>query len=284
MLNSRVEDTNFYSKNSINIDGKLLSLSVPKVMGIINCSQDSFYEKSRFLNLKAVIQEVEKKIEEGVDIIDIGGNSSRPGSKLSSVEEEISLTAPIIYALKKEFPDLIISIDTFRGEVAEKSIESGANIINDISGFDFDEKMITCLKKYPIPYILMHSKGTFETMHEKQNYSSLFKEISFYFSEKITLLKSIGIKDIILDPGFGFSKTLEENYELLNRLEDFSFLNHPILVGFSRKSMIYKKLNQSPEESLNGTTILNTLAIQKGAKILRVHDVKEAKEIINLLF
>jgi dihydropteroate synthase len=284
MLNSRVEDTNFYSKNSIKLDGKLLNLSVPKVMGIINCSQDSFYEKSRFQNLKAVIQEVEKKIEEGVDIIDIGGNSSRPGSKLSSVEEEISLTAPIIYALKKEFPDLIISIDTFRGEVAEKAIESGANIINDISGFDFDEKMITCLKKYPIPYILMHSKGTFETMHEKQNYSSLFKEISFYFSEKITLLKSIGIKDIILDPGFGFSKTLEENYELLNRLEDFSFLNHPVVVGFSRKSMIYKKLDKTPEESLNGTTILNTLAIQKGVKILRVHDVKEAKEIINLLF
>jgi dihydropteroate synthase len=283
MLNSRVEDTNFYSKNSINIGGKLLNLSIPKLMGIINCTSDSFYSKSRFNNLKAVIQEVEKKIFEGVDIIDIGGNSSRPGSKLSSIEDEIKITAPIISALKKEFPNLIISVDTFRGEVAEKAIEAGASIINDISGFDFDTKMIDCLKKYPVPYILMHSKGTFETMHEQDKKSS-FKEICFYFSEKISILKSIGIKDIILDPGFGFSKTFEQNYGLLNRLDDFTFLNHPLLVGFSRKSMIYKKLMLNPEDSLNGTTVLNTLSLQKGAKILRVHDVKEAKEIIKLMF
>jgi dihydropteroate synthase len=269
MSNSRVEDTNFYSKTSIRVGEKLLDLSVPKVMGIINCTSDSFYSKSRFDGLKSVIQEVEKQISEGADMIDLGGNSTRPGSKLCEIEEEIHRTAPFIDAIKKEFPEIIISIDTFRGEVAQAAIEAGASIINDISGFDFDENMLKCIEKYKVPYILTHSLGNFENMHESRNYQNIFKEMSLYFSEKINILKSIGVKDILLDPGFGFSKTMEQNYEILHRLHDFSFLNHPILVGFSRKSMICKKLN---------------LEAEQGAKILRVHDVKAAKEIVDLLF
>lgn len=284
MSNSRVEDTNFYSKNSILVGEKLLDLHVPKIMGIINNTTDSFYEKSKFTSLKAVIQEVEKQILEGADIIDFGGNSTRPGSKLSEITEEINHTAPFIEAIKKEFPQIIVSIDTFRGEVAQAAIEAGASIINDISGFKFNENMLQCVEKYKVPYILTHSIGNFENMHEIRNYQNIFKEIALYFSEKIAILKSVGVKDIILDPGFGFSKTMKQNYEILNRLKDFSFLNHPVLVGFSRKSMIYKKLNVGAEQALNGTTILNTFAVQNGAKILRVHDVKAAKEIVDLLF
>ncbi|MES2589407.1 MAG: dihydropteroate synthase [Bacteroidota bacterium] len=283
MLKSRVEDTTIYSKNSIRVGEKLLDLSKPKVMGIINCTPDSFYKGSRFESLKAVIQEVETQINHGVSIVDIGGNSTRPGSKKCSAEEEILRTIPIIEAIRKEFPELIISIDTFRGKVAKDAIEVGANIINDISGFSMDSEMLETLKRYSVPYILTHIKGNPETMQNFTQYDNIFKEISFYFSEKINVLKQIGIKDILLDPGFGFAKTMEQNYELLNRLEDFTFLNHPIIVGFSRKSMIYKKLNITEEEALNGTTVLNTLALLKGAKIIRVHDVSEATQIIGLL-
>ena len=283
MLKSRVEDTNFYCKNSILINEKIYDLSKPKVMGIINCTQDSFFEGSRFTNLTAVIQEVEKQILAGVSIIDVGGNSTRPGAKKSSTEEEIQRTIPAITEIRKEFPEIILSIDTFRGEVAKAAVEAGANIINDISGFSLDAKMLEILKKYPVPYILTHIKGTPETMSNFTDYDNIFKEMCLYFSEKINILKEIGINDIILDPGFGFAKTLEQNYEILNKLEDFSFLNYPLIVGFSRKSMIYKKLNCNAVNALNGTTVLNTIALMKGAKIIRVHDVKEAVEIVKLL-
>ncbi len=283
MLKSRVEDTNLYSKNSILINEKILDLSKPVVMGIINCTQDSFFEGSRFTNLTAVIQEVEKQVKAGVSIIDIGGNSTRPDAKKSSTEEEIQRTIPAITEIRREFPEIILSIDSFRGKVAKAAIEAGANIINDISGFSMDPEMLSTLKKYPVPYILSHIKGTPETMSNFTHYDNIFKEMCYYFSEKINVLKEIGINDIILDPGFGFAKTLKQNYEILDKLEDFSFLNYPIIVGFSRKSMIYKKLNSTPENALNGTTVLNTIALMKGAKIIRVHDVMEAVEIIKIM-
>lgn len=283
MLNSRVEDINFYSKNSIRIGEKLLDLSFPKIMGIINCTPDSFYENSRLGSLSAILHEVEAQIQAGVDILDVGGYSSRPGAENITENEEIQRVIPAIDAIRKEFPEIYISIDTFRGKVAEQALEFGANIINDIGAFDLDDKMLDTLQKYKCPYILMHMRGNPQTMQKNTTYDSLFKEITYFFSRKISILHQHGIQDIILDPGFGFAKTIEQNYEILKHLEDFHFLNQPILVGLSRKSMIYKKLDTSPEKALNGTTILNTLAITKGASILRVHDVCEAKEILKLL-
>lgn len=283
MLNSRVEDINFYSKRTIRIGEKLLDLSSPKLMGIINCTPDSFYKESRFNSLSAVLKAIESQMTHGVDIVDLGAYSSRPGAENISLETEIERIIPIIEGVRKEFPELIISVDTFRGKVAEKALEVGANIINDIGAFDLDPEMYETLKKYPVPYILMHSKGNPQTMQHQTNYASLFKEMCFFFSSKINQLKEIGVNDIILDPGFGFAKTLEQNYELMEKLHDFQFLNHPILVGISRKSMIYKKLETNPENSLNGTSILNTIALLKDASILRVHDVKEAREILTLI-
>ncbi|MFN5418311.1 MAG: dihydropteroate synthase [Flavobacteriia bacterium] len=283
MQNSRVEDIKFYSKKTIRIGEKLISIDSPLVMGIINCTPDSFYENSRFNSIEKVLKAVEQQVKDGADIVDLGAYSSRPGAENISEEEECSRIIPVVKAVRKEFPELILSIDTFRGKVAEEGILSGANIINDIGAFELDKNMIDVLKKYKLPYILMHSKGNPQTMQNETNYDSLFKEICYFFSSKINQLKSNGIHDIILDPGFGFAKTIEQNYELLNRFADFGFLNYPILAGISRKSMIYKKLNSRAEEALNGTTILNTKAILNGASIIRVHDVKEAKEILNLL-
>ena len=278
-----VEDSYFHSKNSIRISDNLFSLAIPKVMGIINCTPDSFYEGSRYETIKGILTQTEKFISEGVDIIDIGGYSTRPGAFNIPLTEEIERTRKSIAAIRKEFPELIISIDTFRAEVAKEALESGANIVNDISGGEIDPEIWNVVAKYNCPYILMHMRGTPQNMQEFTTYDSLFKDIAAYFSTKINALKKLGIHDIIIDPGFGFSKTLEQNYELLNTLPDLQFLGCPILVGFSRKSMIYKKLGTSAKEALNGTTVLNTKAILNGAKILRVHDVKEAKEVIQLL-
>lgn len=283
MLNSRVEDINFYSKRTIRIGEKLLDLSSPKLMGIINCTPDSFYKESRFDSLSAVLKAVESQIKHQVDIVDLGAYSSRPGAENISLETEIERIIPIIEGVRKEFPELIISIDTFRGKVADEAIQVGANIINDIGAFELDPEMLEILKKYPVPYVLMHSKGNPQTMQSQTDYASLFKEMCYFFSSKINQLKEIGVNDIMLDPGFGFAKTLEQNYELMEKLHDFQFLNHPILVGISRKSMIYKKLETDPENSLNGTSVLNTIAVLKNASILRVHDVKEAREILTLL-
>lgn len=279
-----VEDSYFLSKNSIRVQDKLLTLEVPKIMGIINCTPDSFFENSRFEGVNAILKQAEQLFKDGADLLDIGGYSTRPGAFNIPLTEEIERTRHAIAAIKREFPSAIISIDTFRGEVAKEALEAGASIINDISGGEIDPTIWEVAAHYQCPYVLMHMRGTPQNMQENTHYTSLFKEIAAYFSTKIEALKQKGVYDIVLDPGFGFSKTLEQNYELLNCMEDFRFLNHPILVGFSRKSMIYKKLGCTANEALNGTTILNTQAVLKGAKILRVHDVKEAAEIVKLLF
>lgn len=282
MQNSKVEDTYFRAKQSIRVGERLIDLSTPIVMGIINTTPDSFYSGSRVQFEDDVIQRVKEMLSAGATIIDIGGYSSRPDAIDISVEEEISRVVPVIQRIIQEVPDTIISIDTFRSAVAEQAILAGASIINDISGFEIDPKIAEIAGKYRVPYILMHMKGTPQTMKNETEYGNIFQEMMYYFSEKIAKLKSLGIKDIILDPGFGFSKTIEDNYRLINNLNHFSALNLPILVGISRKSMIYKKLGISPVDALNGTTVLNTIAVKNGANILRVHDVNEAVEVIRL--
>ena len=271
-------------KKHLKIGKKLLDLTTPKIMGIVNTTPDSFYESSRTNTIDKLLIQVEKHMQEGADFIDIGGYSTRPGATDISIEEEINRISNPIKIIKDTFPNCIISCDTFRSQVAQIAIDNGADIINDISGGELDQNMFDVIAKNRIPYILMHSKGNPQTMQDQTDYKSIFKEMVNYFSSKIEYLHELGLTEIIIDPGFGFAKTIEQNYELLNNLQDFYFLKHPILVGVSRKSMIYKKLNTTPEEALNGTTILNTIALSKGAKILRVHDVKEAKEIVTLLF
>jgi dihydropteroate synthase len=281
---SRAEDTHFPKNRSIRIKDKLIDLSLPKIMGIINLTSDSFYENSRIADKQSLLKTVELMLAEGADFIDLGGFSTRPGAVEISPEAEINQVVPAIAAIKKEFPDCILSLDTFRGKLAEAGIEQGADIINDISGWQFDASLIDVVAKYKTPYILMHAGNSFETMHQPTKSESVFNELIRYFSEKIIQLKERGIYDVIVDPGFGFSKSIEQNYELFNKLALFTILERPILVGLSRKSMIYKKLNTTPEDALNGTMILNTQALHYGASILRVHDVKEAKQIVQLLY
>ncbi len=283
MQNSSVEDTNFGSISSIRIGDKLVDFSVPLVMGILNVTPDSFYEGSREISISGSIEKAKKMISEGAAILDIGGYSTRPGADDISIEEEINRVVPVITALRSSFPDILISIDTFRGEVAEKAILAGAQIINDVSGFEIDPSIVSVAARYQVPYILMHMRGTPATMQSLTEYDHLFKDISLYFSKKIDHLKRAGVKDIILDPGFGFAKTIDQNHELLRKMEGFHLFDLPILAGLSRKSMIYKKLGIKPEEALNGTIALNAIALSKGASILRVHDVKEAVELVNLL-
>lgn len=252
-------------------------------MGIINVTPDSFYENSRFENSEIILNRVSQMILEGVDIIDIGGYSSRPGAADISVDQEIARVIPAIELIHKKYPDLLISIDTFRSKVAAEALKKGASIINDVSGGVQDEEIFKVAAANSAPYILMHMKGTPKNMVSLANYENLINEITLYFSTQIEKAKKVGIKDIILDPGFGFSKTIDQNFELLSQLEQLTMLNLPLLVGVSRKSMIYKTLGISPEESLNGTTVLNTIALMKGASILRVHDVKEAKQTIEMV-
>ena len=271
-------------KKHLKIGKKLLDLTTPKIMGIVNTTPDSFYESSRTNTIDKLLIQVEKHMQEGADFIDIGGYSTRPGAIDISIEEEINRISDPIKIIKETFPKCIISCDTFRSQVAQIAIDNGADIINDISGGELDNNMFNVVSRNKTPYILMHSKGNPQTMQNQTDYKSIFKEMVNYFSSKIEYLHELGLTEIIIDPGFGFAKTMEQNYELLNKLEDFYFLKHPILVGISRKSMIYKKLDTNPNEALNGTTVLNTIALLKGAQILRVHDVKEAKEIVKLLF
>lgn len=282
MQNSDLENTKIRGKYSIRVGDKLIDLSTPLVMGIVNVTPDSFYAGSRLTTTDGIISRVSQMVTENVSIVDIGGYSSRPGANDVSIDEEIERVVPAINAISEAFPNLIISIDTFRSEVADAALTAGAHIVNDISGFEVDPKIIHVATKHHAPYILMHMRGTPKTMQSLTEYENLFKDISLYFSSKIAQLKEAGVKDIILDPGFGFSKTLEQNYELLNQLEYFHFLGKPILVGISRKSMIYKKINSTPDskETLKKTIELNMLALKKGAHILRVHDVKEASELI----
>jgi dihydropteroate synthase len=268
---------------TINCKGKLIDLSTPKVMGILNLTPDSFYDGGKLTSEKAILSQAEKMLKDGTTFLDLGGYSSRPGAKFVSETEELQRVLPVVKLILKEFPNVILSIDTFRSEVAKKTVEAGAAIINDISGGSLDENMFKTIGNLQVPYIMMHMRGTPETMMQNTNYDNLTKEVLFYFSEKITKARSFGINDIIADPGFGFSKTTEQNFELFANLEALKMLDIPILVGVSRKSMIYKTLNTSAQEALNGTTALHAIALQKGTSILRVHDVKEAMETINLL-
>lgn len=266
----------------INCRGKLISLETPKVMGILNCTPDSFFDGGKYKSETELLSQVETMLIDGATFVDVGAYSSKPNASFVSEEEEISRILPVIELILKNFPEALISIDTFRSKVAEKSIEIGAAIINDISAGNLDDKMLETVAKLQVPYIMMHMKGTPQTMQSLANYDSIIKEMLFYFSEKIALARSLGINDLIVDPGFGFAKTIEQNFEVMQKLELFQMLDLPILVGISRKSMIYKTLETSAANSLNGTTFLNTVSLQKGAKILRVHDVKEAVECVKL--
>lgn len=269
---------------SLNLNGKLYELSSPKVMGILNVTPDSFYAGSRKQTEEDIKSRCREIIEEGGDIIDIGAYSSRADAEHISSEEEKRRLRTGLEILRNEYPEAIVSVDTFRADVAEMCVkEYNVNIINDISAGEMDKEMFNTVARLQVPYIMMHMKGTPQDMQKSPQYTSLMKEIFMYFSEKVYKLHEMGVNDLILDPGFGFGKTLEHNYELMNHLEEFSLFNLPVLVGISRKSMIYKLLGNTPSEALNGTTALNTIALLKGANILRVHDVKEAVETVRIV-
>jgi len=268
---------------TINCKGHLIDLSSPKVMGILNITPDSFYDGGKHNSEKAIIKHVEQMLLEGATFIDIGAYSSKPGADFVSEDEELARILPIITRVLKEFPEALLSIDTFRSRVAKECIQMGAALINDISAGKLDDTMLNTVADLHVPYIMMHMRGTPQTMQKQTVYNNLVKDILFYFSERIAAARQLGIVDMIIDPGFGFAKTLEQNFELLNQLELFNMLELPLLVGVSRKSMIYKTLQNSASQALNGTTALNTIALQKGANILRVHDVKEAIETIKLV-
>ena len=267
---------------TINCKGQLIDVSTPKVMGILNLTPDSFYDGGRYKNESEILSRVETMLKDGATFIDVGAYSSRPKAEHISEEEELKRIVPIVELLIKLFPNILLSIDTFRSQVAKTCIKSGACIINDISAGKLDEKMLQTVADLRIPYIMMHMKGTPQTMQELTQYDNLIKEILFYFSERINSARALGIIDVIVDPGFGFAKTISQNFELLQSLELFKMMDLPILVGLSRKSMIHKSLGITANEALNGTTVLNTIALQKRANILRVHDVKEAMECVRL--
>lgn len=277
-----MKDTIFQTKKTWNLNGTVNRLDGPLVMGIINTTPDSFYNGSRHTTEGQVLSFAEKMVDEGVDIIDIGGYSSRPGAGDVTQEEELRRVMPAIRSVVKNFPEITISVDTFRAEVARAAVGEGVRIINDISGGEGDDKMFDTVASLKVPYVLMHMRGQPQNMQQFTEYDDLIVEITNYFHEKVEKLKNLGVNDIILDPGFGFAKTLNQNYELLKKLNYFNVLNLPLLVGISRKSMIYKKLGVSANEALNGTSVLHAIALMQGAMILRVHDVREAKEAIFL--
>ena len=267
---------------TINCKGQIIDLSTPKIMGILNITPNSFYDGGKYSLENNAIAQVEKMLKEGATFIDIGAYSSKPNAELVSEEEELNRIIPVVKTLIKEFPEALLSIDTFRSTVAQECINNGAALINDISAGSLDEKMMEVIASNNVPYIMMHLRGTPQTMQDQTNYEHIINEILTYFSDKVNKARSLGINDLIIDPGFGFAKTTDQNYEILSNLEQFKMLELPILAGVSRKSMIYKTLDTSPEEALNGTTVLNTIAITKGATIIRVHDVKEAMECVKL--
>lgn len=267
---------------SINCNGKLIDLTTPKVMGILNLTPDSFYDGGKFNSEKKILLQIEKMLFEGATFVDVGAYSSRPGAEHIQEKEELSRIIPVLEIIFREFPEILISIDTFRSKVAGQCIDIGACMINDISGGSLDKKMFDTVADLQIPYIIMHMQGSPQNMQNHCKYIDLINDIIYYFSEKIYNLRSLGVNDIIIDVGFGFSKTLDQNYELLGKLDLFKNLEVPILTGLSRKSMLYKYLNNSPSEALNATTIANTIALNKGSNILRVHDVKEAIEAVKL--
>ena len=267
---------------TLNCRGRLLTINQPIVMGIINATPDSFYSGSRQQTIDAVLLQAEKMIKEGATILDIGGQSTRPGSELISAEEEIERVIPAIKAIAKKNPKAFISIDTFYSKVAAAAVDAGASIVNDISAGNMDNKMISTVAELKVPYILMHMKGTPQTMQQNAIYKDVTLDVLDFFISKTHELQKAGIVDIIIDPGFGFAKTIDQNFELLKNISVFKMLDKAIMLGISRKSTIYKTLGVNAEESLNGTTVLNTMGLMNGASILRVHDVKEARETIKL--
>lgn len=268
----------------INVNGRLMDLSEPQVMGILNVTPDSFYAGSRMETEKDIINRLHQITSEGASILDIGAYSSRPDAEHISTEEEMNRLRTGLDLVRKYQPEAVVSVDTFRADVAKMCVEEfGAAMINDISAGQLDAAMFGTIAQLGVPYIMMHMQGTPQNMQMNPHYDNLLKEVFLYFAERVQKLRDLGVKDIIIDPGFGFGKTLEHNYELMNHLDEFQLFELPLLVGISRKSMIYKLLGTTPEEALNGTTVLNTLALMKGANILRVHDVKAAKEAVTLI-
>lgn len=268
----------------INVNGKLMDLSQPQVMGILNVTPDSFYAGSRQQTEKEITRRASQILEEGASIIDIGAYSSRPNAQHISSEEEMSRLRTGLEIINRNHPGSVVSVDTFRADVARMCVEEyGVAIINDIASGDMDERMFETVARLGVPYIIMHMQGTPQNMQMNPHYDDMLKEIFFYFSKKVQQLRNLGVKDIILDPGFGFGKTLEHNYQLMNHLEEFSIFELPLLVDVSRKSMIYHLLGGTPDEALNGTTVLDTISLMKGADILRVHDVKAAVETVKIV-
>ncbi|WP_353181450.1 dihydropteroate synthase [Parapedobacter lycopersici] len=269
---------------TINAGGRLLDLSSPKIMGILNVTPDSFFDGGRYNTVQKALAQAEKLVEEGADLLDVGAFSTRPNAEHISTAEEISRLIPVVKALHAAFGDTVpLSVDTFRSEVARRAVEAGANIINDISGGTFDEAMFATVAELNVPYILMHARGTHKTMHQKTDDIDIVREVALYFGRRVASLQALGVKDIILDPGPGFGKTMSQNFELLNRMDEFHIFGCPLLGAVSRKSLIYKTLGITAEEALNGTTALHALLLNSGVQLLRVHDVKAAKEVITLL-
>lgn len=274
--------TVFNKKVTLNAGGKLIDLSTPKVMGIINLTPDSFYAGSRKLAVNEAIQQAGKMLADGATFLDLGAYSSRPGADDISVQEETDRLLPVVEAIVVNYPDGILTVDTFRSTVAEAAVKAGAHIINDISGGQLDDEMFATVARLRVPYILMHMKGNPQTMQQLADYEDVFGEVYDYFASRYYQLKQLGVIDVIIDPGFGFAKKPEHSYKLMSRLHELEPLGLPILAGISRKKMIYGLLGVTPEEALNGTTTLNTIALTKGANILRVHDVKEAAEAVKI--
>ncbi len=279
-----VKDTFFSKKQTLNFRGKLMSLAEPKIMGIVNVTPDSFYAESRKPSKHEAIAQADKLLNEGADILDIGAYSSRPGAEEINENEELQRLEPVIEQVRIKHPDAIISVDTFRSGIAKKMLnEYDVDMINDISAGVLDPEMIHVVAEHQVPYVMMHMKGAPRTMQKHVSYKNVVKEVMLYFAKKIDQCKKVGIHDVIIDPGFGFGKNIEHNFQLLRQLKNFEIFELPLLVGVSRKSMIYKTISQLPEEAITGTTVLHTIALQKGASMLRVHDVKEARETIQIM-
>lgn len=272
------KDNKYDAKYMIKCADKLYELECPLIMGVLNITPDSFYEKSRMQDTPNWMEKVKNRVDAGAQIIDVGGVSTRPGADLLSSKEEIERIIPVIKSLRIEFPHLLISVDTFRADVAKKAVENGADIINDVYGGRYDDSMFDTVAELKVPYVLMHSRGEAKNMQDLCEYDDVVEEVVLELSESISQLRAKGVKDIIVDPGFGFAKNLEQNYELFKNLNLLEVLECPILIGVSRKSMIYKLFDSSPEKALNGTTVLNTIGLQNSAAIIRVHDVEEAFE------
>lgn len=277
-------ESNVFSRNySLNIRGRLMDLSTPKVMGILNVTNDSFFAGSRVGTYDEIVRQAATMLEEGAAILDVGGMSTRPGAAEISLNEEVSRVRRAVSAIKKHFPEAVVSCDTYRGEVASAAVSEGASIINDVTGGEGDKKMFEVVSQLGVPYVLMHMRGTPETMASLNQYENLTLEIISWLQLKLKQLREYGAKDIIVDPGFGFAKSPSQGFELLKQLDLLQILDLPVMVGVSRKSMVWKTLGVTPEGALNGTTVLNAIALMKGASILRVHDVKEAVEAVKLI-